>query len=105
MFHGTKNVAADTGVGHYGKWSEGPLLWSDWLVTKQAEKLKSRKMKDFEGWWRWKMMKDDGGKVEWLILRGWGGFVTDRLMDICECRVAFATEKEICKHRLGLEVT
>ena len=61
MFHGTKNVAADTGVGHYGKWSEGPLLWSDWLVTKRAEKLKSREMK--EGWMkndeRWKT-NDEG---------------------------------------------
>ena len=73
-------------------------------MTKQAEKLKSREMKDVEGCWRmmkddegwWRMMKDDGGKVEWMILKCWGGFVTDRLTnertDICECRVAFATE-------------
>ena len=49
---------------------------------KQAEKLKSREMRDdVEGWrlkveeWR---MKDEGrGDVEKLILKGWGGFVTD----------------------------
>ena len=38
-------------------------------------------------------MKDEGcGDVEKLILKGCGGFVTDYLTDICDCRVAFATE-------------
>ena len=66
---------------------------------KQAEKLKSREMK--EGWMKnvkdeWRMML----KVEWwkmMISSCWGVSVTDRQMsertDICECRVAFATEK------------
>ena len=40
------------------------------MRSKQAEKLKSREMKDVEECWR--MMKDDGGQVEWLILRGGG---------------------------------
>ena len=65
---------------------------------KQAEKLKSCEMK--EGWWR--MMKDDEGwmKDEWRmmkdddfkLLRGFASEQTDRRTDICECRVAFATE-------------
>ena len=58
-------------------------------------KLKSLKvakwMKDewrtmnFEGW----MMKDDDFK----LLRGFCDWQTDEQTDICECRVAFATEK------------
>ena len=32
------------------------------------------------------------GDVEWLFLTGWGVLVTDKLMGICDCRVAFATE-------------
>ena len=43
-----------------------------------------RMMKD-----EWRMMKDDDFK----LLMGFGYRWTDRLMDICECRVAFATEK------------
>ena len=34
------------------------------------------------------MMKDDDFK----LLRGFGYRQTDRLTDICECKVAFATE-------------
>ena len=78
------------------------------LRHKQAEKLKSREMK--EGWmknderWmendeRW-MKNDDGWRMNdegwWLQavegfcrLRDWQ---TNRQTDICECRVAFATE-------------
>ena len=51
------------------------ILSSNGFIYQQAEKLKSREMKDVEecrrmlkdddGWWR--MMVDDGGKVEWLI--------------------------------------
>ena len=61
------------------------------MSTKQAEKLKSREMK--EGWMKneegW-MMKDDDFK----LLRGFASDRTDRLTDICECRIAFATEKQ-----------
>ena len=42
-----------------------------------------RMMKD-EGW----MMKDDDFKLLW----GFADWLTDRRTDICECRVAFATE-------------
>ena len=61
-----------------------------------------RMMKDDEGWWRmmnddewwWMMMKDGEG---WLILRCFGVSLsderTDGRTDICDCRVAFATEK------------
>ena len=41
-------------------------------------------MKD-EGW----MMKHEGFK----LLRGFASRLTDERTDICECRVAFATEK------------
>ena len=44
-------------------------------------------------------MKDEGGDVEKLILEGLRGFGdgqanewTNRWTDICDCRVAFATE-------------
>ena len=43
-------------------------------------------MKNDEGWMI--MVKDDDFK----LLRGFGYRQTDRLMEICECRVAFATE-------------
>ena len=64
------------------------------MSTKQAEKLKSREMK--EGWMKneegW-MMKDDDFK----LLRGFEdeqtNRQTDRWLDISECRVAFATKK------------
>ena len=45
------------------------------VKREQAEKLKSCEIKD-ELW----MMKDEGG-------------FDDTLMDICDCRVAYATEK------------
>ena len=48
-------------------------------------------MKSYEGWMKdeeW-MMKDDDFK----LLRGFDYGQTDRITDICECRVAFATEK------------
>jgi len=64
-------------------------------------KLKSLKVakwkKDDEGWWRmmkddegwWNMMKDD----EWWLISSWFGVsLSDRRTDICDCRVAFATE-------------
>ena len=51
-------------------------------------------MKGDEGWWRvmkdeWRMMKDDDFK----LLRGFASKQMDSLADICECRVAIATEK------------
>ena len=64
-------------------------------ALKQAEKLKSREIK--EGWmkndeWRmneeWWRMKDDDFK----LLRGFDYGQTDKRTDICDCRVAFATE-------------
>ena len=77
------------------------------MDLKQAEKLKSREMK--ERWMkndeRWmkndeRWMKNDEG---WRLNdEGWWfqavmGFcwLTDRRTDICECRVAFATENII----------
>ena len=70
------------------------------FASEQAEKLKSRKMK--EGW-----MKNDEGWMKnderWkmMISSCWGVLVYDRRMDgwtnertdICECIVAFATGK------------
>ena len=59
------------------------------LKKKQAEKLKSCEMK--EGW-----MKNDEGWWFQAVEGFW--FMTDRRTDertdICDCRVAFATEKE-----------
>ena len=45
-------------------------------------------MKDDEGWWR---MNEEWWRM--MILSCWGVLVTDRITDICDCRVAFATEK------------
>ena len=60
------------------------------FLKKQAEKSQNegwwKVMKDDEGWWR--RMKDNGFKL-------FGGFdlwQTDERMDICDYRVAFATE-------------
>ena len=81
------------------KWILPKVSWK-LVKSQQAEKLKSRKMQ--EGWmkndqgWRmndegW-MMKDDDFK----LLRGFCDWLTDgqtnERTDICECRVAFATE-------------
>ena len=57
-------------------------------AKKQAEKLKSREMK--EGWMKddkWRMMNE-----EWWWMNEEWVLVTDVLTDIGECRVAFATE-------------
>ena len=45
-------------------------------------------MKD--GWWR--MMKDNEG---WMVMisSSWGVLITNKRTYICDCRVAFATEK------------
>ena len=64
----------------------------------QAEKLKSHKMK--EGWMKtvkdeWRMMKVEGLKNDdCRLLRGFEDWKTNGLMDICDCRVAFATEHQ-----------
>ena len=69
-------------------------------------------MKNNEGWWRmmkdeWRMIKNDEGwrmNDEWwrmMISSYWGVLQTDGQMDrqmdeqtdICDCRVAFVTEK------------
>ena len=68
------------------------------MIIKQAEKLKSREMKEGwmksdEGWMkndeRW-MMKDEGCWFQAVEGFCWW---TDGRTDICDCRVAFATEK------------
>ena len=55
--------------------------------SKQAEKLKSRKMKDES-----RMMKKDEGW--WFLAVDGFWFMTDEQTDICECRVAFTTENK-----------
>ena len=69
------------------------------MKEKQAEKLKSCKMKEGwmkndEGWMKndeWWMKNDEGWRM--MISSCWGIlWLIDRRMDICECRVAFATE-------------
>ena len=71
------------------------LHWMNTLkpLKPQAEKLKSREMK--VEWWR--MNEEDEGCR--MNDKGWWfqaieGFLwlTNRRTDICECRVAFATE-------------
>ena len=54
-------------------------------------------MKNDEGWMKdeWGMMKDEGWMMkdeEFKLLRGFASWRIDKQMDICECRVAFATE-------------
>ena len=72
------------------------------IFKKQAEKLKSREMK--EKWMKndagW-MKKDEGWRFNdegwWFLAVEGFWFMTDERTnertDICECRVAFATEK------------
>ena len=60
-----------------------------------------------EGWIKnvedeWRMMKDEGWMMKddyFKLLRGFASWQTDRLpdkqTDICECRVAFATENKM----------
>ena len=64
--------------------------------SKQAEKLKSREMK--EGWMKndegWKMKDDD-----FKLLKGFALWQTNGRTDICNCRVAFATEKLYMKNQ------
>ena len=75
------------------------------MLMKHAEMLKSCKMKEV---WRimkdeWRMMKD----VRWMmkdddfkLLKSFALGLTDkqtnRQTDICDCRVAFVTEKFCC---------
>ena len=69
---------------HFGFKNAFCNLDLQYIEYKQAEKLKSRDMK--EGW----RIKNDND--DFKLLRG---FNYDRLMVICECRVAFATENHI----------
>ena len=70
------------------------LDWLAVLLGKQAEKLKSCQMK--EG----RMMKDEGwimmisSCLRVLVYDRQTNEQMDRRTDICECRVAFATEKQ-----------
>ena len=68
-------------------------------------------MKNDEGWMKdeWEMMKDEGCVMKdegFKLLRGFASWQTDwrtnKRMDICECRVAFATENQITTHVLIL---
>ena len=68
-------------------------------VLQQAEKLKSREMKEGwmnndEGWWRmkdkWWRMNDEGWWFQAVEGFWWW---TNRRTGICDCRVAFTTEK------------
>ena len=63
-----------------------------------------------EEWWRmmvdeWKMMKDEGWMMKdegwWFQAVGGFCFMTDERTDICDCRVAFATENCI-KSEIGI---
>jgi len=79
---------------------------TSYFVIKQAEKLKSREMK--EGWMKndegW-MKNDEGWKMNdegwWFQAVEGFCFKTDRRTnertDICDCRVAFATENYLKK--------
>ena len=60
----------------------------EWLRMMKDE---WRMIKNDEGWMKdeWRMMKDDDFK----LLRGFASKQMDSLADICECRVAIATEK------------
>ena len=53
----------------------------------QWNKLKSLKVAKWRKY-EWRMMKDDDFK----LLRGFTYIQTDKRTDICDCRVAFATE-------------
>ena len=53
------------------------------IVTKQAEKLKSREM-----------VKDEGWKMKDLRFRGFAFRWTDGRTDICDNKVTFANEKK-----------
>ena len=54
--------------------------------------MKEGWMKNDEGW----MMKDEGWMMKddnFKLLRGFADRLTDERTDICDCRVAFATER------------
>ena len=61
----------------------GGWMKDEWRMNEGWMKDEWEMMKD-EGW----MMKDEGLK----LLRGFASRLTDERTDICECRVAFATE-------------
>ena len=74
------------------------------LESWKLKSLKVTKWRKDEGrmkeeWWRmiqdkWRKMKDEGWMK--MISSCWGVLLMDRRTDICDCRVAFATENE-CK--------
>ena len=68
----------------------------------KGNKLKSLKVAKWgKDEWRmmeneWRMMKDEGWRMkddDFKLLRGFDNGQTNRRTDICDCRVAFATEK------------
>ena len=71
-------------------------------IEPRKNKLKSLKVAKWrKDEWRmmkdeWRMMKDEGWMINddnFKLLWGFADWLTDRRTDICECRVAFATEK------------
>ena len=62
--------------------------------------MKEGWMKNDKGWMKdeWRMMKDEGWMMkddDFKLLRGFDYGQTDERTDICDCRVAFVTEKWI----------
>ena len=65
----------------------------------KSREMKEGWMKNYEGWWRmneeWWRMNEEWWKM--IISSCWGVLLTDGQTDgrtdICDCRVAFATEK------------
>ena len=62
--------------------------------------MKEGWMKNDEVWMKdeWRMMKDEGWMMkddDFKLLMGFCDWLTDKRTDICECRVAFATENSV----------
>ena len=89
-------IAVNQALNILHAWASSLLIWQKhWNKLKSLKVAKLRKdewrmmnegwMKNDEGW---RMMKDDDFK----LLRGFDYGQTDKRTDICDCRVAFATE-------------
>ena len=66
------------------------------LMNNKLKSLKVAKWRKDEWWW-WMMIKGDEGWMKndegwWFQAAEGFWWRTDRLTDICDCRVAFATE-------------
>jgi len=66
-------------------------IWTSWKL--KSREMKEGWMKNDEGW-----MKKDGGWMmeddDLKLLRGFADGRTNEWTDICDCRVAFATENQ-----------